>query len=54
MVGLLELSGQTKRAPLPTRMEIGAVYSGITAGRVAGLRLFPSWEEALEAAGLRE
>ena len=54
VVGLLELGGQTKRAALPMRMEIGAVYSGITDGRVAGLRLFPSWELALEAAGLRE
>ena len=54
VVGLLELSGQTKRAPLPMRMEIGAVYSGITDGRVAGLRLFPSWELALEAVELRE
>ena len=54
MVGLLELGGQTKRAPLPMRMEIGAVYSGITDGRVAGLRLFSSWELALEAAGLQE
>ena len=28
MVGLLELSGQTKRAALPMRMEIGVVYLG--------------------------
>ena len=54
VVGLLELSGQTKRAGLPVRMEIGAVYSGITDGRVAGLRLFSSWSGALEAASLRE
>src|SRR5215217_623286 len=54
VVGLLELSGQTKRAALPMRMEIGAVYSGITDGRVAGLRLFSSWSGALEEATLRE
>ena len=54
VVGLLELGGQTKRAALPMRMEIGAVYSRITDGRVAGLRLFSSWSGALEAAGLRE
>jgi ketosteroid isomerase-like protein len=54
VVGLLELSGQTKHAALPMRMEIGAVYSGITDGRVAGLRLFSSWSGALAAARLRE
>ena len=54
VVGLLELSGQTKHAALPMRMEVGAVYSGITDGRVAGLRLFSSWSGALAAAGLRE
>ena len=51
VVGLLELSGQTKRAVLPMRMEIGAVYSGIRDGRVAILRLFSSWSGALETAG---
>ena len=54
VVGLLELTGQTKLAALPMTMEIGAVYFGITEGRVAGLRLFSSWELALEAAGPRE
>ena len=54
VVGLLELNGQTKRAALPMRMEIGAVYSGITDGRVAGLRLFSTWSGALEAARLPE
>jgi ketosteroid isomerase-like protein len=51
VVGLLELSGQTKRAALPMRMEIGAVYSGITDGRVAGLRLFSSWSGAWKRPG---
>jgi hypothetical protein len=54
VVGLLELSGQTKRAALPMRMEIGAVYSGITDGRVARLRLFSSWSRALEAVRHRD
>lgn len=54
VVGFLELSGQMKRAVLPMRMEVGAVYSGITDGRVASLRLFPSWSRALEAARHRD
>jgi ketosteroid isomerase-like protein len=54
VVGLLELSGKTKRADLPMRMEIGAVYSRITNGRVARLRLFSSWSGALEAARERK
>jgi ketosteroid isomerase-like protein len=54
VVGFLELSGQTKRADLPMRMEIGAVYSRITNGRVARLRLFSSWSGALEAARERK
>ena len=53
VVGLLEISGETKSAVLPMRMEVGAVYSEIADGRVAGLRLFSTWSAALEAVGLR-
>ena len=54
MVALFELTGQTKDAALPMRMQIGAVFSGFADGRIARQRLFSSWELALEAAGLRE
>jgi ketosteroid isomerase-like protein len=54
VVALIELTGQTKSSAIPMRMQIGAVSSGFTDGRVARQRLFSSWEVALEAAGLRE
>jgi len=54
VVALLWLTGQTKRTAIPMRMEIGAAYSGLRDGRVARLRLFSSWPEALEAARQRE
>jgi ketosteroid isomerase-like protein len=54
VVALLALTGRTKRTSIPMRMEIGAIYSGLRDGRVARLRLFSSWPEALEAARLGE
>jgi ketosteroid isomerase-like protein len=54
VVALFELTGQTKDAALPMRMQIGAVFSGFADGRIARQRLFSSWDLALEAAGLRE
>jgi ketosteroid isomerase-like protein len=54
VVALFELTGQTKGSALPMRMQIGAVFSGFTDGRIGRQRLFSSWELALEAAGLRE
>ena len=54
VVALYELIGQTKGSAIPMRMQIGAVFSGFSGGRVAQQRLFSSWEAALEAAGLSE
>ena len=54
VVALYELTGQTKGSAIPMRMQIGAVFSGFSGGRVAQQRLFSSWEAALEAAGLSE
>ena len=54
VVALFELTGQTKGSALPMRMQIGAVFSGFTDGRIGRQRLFSSWELALEAVGLRE
>ncbi len=45
---------QTKGSAIPMRMQIGAVFSGFSGGRVAQQRLFSSWGAALEAAGLSE
>jgi ketosteroid isomerase-like protein len=54
VVALHELTGQTKDSAIPMTMQIGAVFSEFRDGRVAQQRLFSSWEDALEAAGLRE
>jgi ketosteroid isomerase-like protein len=54
VVALLELTGQTRGSGIPMRMQIGTVFSGFRDGRVARQRLMPSWEAALEAAGLPE
>ena len=54
VVALYELTGQTKGTAIPMRMQIGAVCSGFSGGRVAQWRLFSSWDAALEAAGLSE
>ena len=54
VVALIELTGETKSSAIPMRMQIGVVSSEFTDGRVARQRLFSSWEEALEAAGLEE
>ena len=53
VIALYELVGETKGSATPMRMQIGAV-SEFRDGRIAGQRLFSSWEGALEAAGLRE
>ena len=54
VISLYELVGQTKDSAMPMRMQIGAVFSEFRDGRVAQQRLFSSWDDALEAAGLRE
>ncbi len=54
VVCLNELTGRTKGSGIPMTMQIGAVFSEFEGGRVGSQRLFPSWESALEAAGLSE
>ena len=54
VVSLHELTGRTKGSGIPMTMQIGAVVSEFADGRIGAQRLFPSWESALEAAGLSE
>ena len=54
VVSLHELTGRTKGSGIPMTMRIGAVVSKFADGRIGAQRLFPSWESALEAAGLSE
>ena len=52
VVSLHAMTGRTKGSDIPMSMEIGAVVTGFADGRIGVQRLFPSWESALEAAGL--
>ena len=55
VVGLLELTGQTKRAALPMTMEIGAVYfrnHGRTGGRTAAVLQLGAGPRSRRAAGV--
>ncbi len=54
VVSLHALTGRTKDSGIPMMMQIGAVVTGFADGRIGAQRLFPSWESALEAAGLSE
>jgi ketosteroid isomerase-like protein len=54
VVSLHELTGRTKGSRIPMTMHIGAVVSEFADGRIGVQRLFPSWESALQAAGLSE
>jgi len=54
VVSLHALTGRTKDSGIPMTMQIGAVVSGFTDGRIGAQRLFPSWGSALEAAGLED
>ncbi len=53
VVALAVQRGITKEAGVPISARIGAVYSDFREnGMIGEVRYFPSWEEALEAAGL--
>jgi len=54
VVSLHALTGRTKDSGIPMMMQIGAVVTGFSGGRIGAQRLFSSWESALEAAGLEE
>ena len=54
VVMLGETVGRIKGSGVPIRQPLGAVYSDFRDGRIRRARFFPSWEEAVEAAGLPE
>ena len=54
VVSLHALTGRTKGSGIPMTMQIGTVVTGFADGRIGVQRLFPSWDSALEAAGLAE
>lgn len=54
VVALIWQSGRIKGSEEPVRQAIGAVYSVFRDGQIGATRFYRSWEEALEAAGLRE
>ena len=54
VVSLYELTGRTKGSGIPMTMQIGSVFSEFKDGRVARQDLFSSWEQAMEAARVRE
>ena len=54
VVSLCELTGRMKGSGIPMNMEIGAVFSEFKDERIGAQRLFPSWQSALEAAGLAD
>jgi ketosteroid isomerase-like protein len=49
-----EISGTIKGAGAPVHQPMGAVAWDFRDGKIGKASFFPSWEEALEAAGLRE
>ena len=55
VVALAVQRGVTKEAGVPISARIGAVYSDFRAnGEIGEVRFFPTWEETLQAAGLRK
>ena len=53
VVVLLRQSGSGKGSGVPVESVFGWIYT-VTEGRISRVRLFPSPEEALKAAGLSE
>ena len=48
------LAGKVRGSGNPIKQTIAATVSEFSEGRVGEIRLFVSWKEALEAAGLQE
>jgi ketosteroid isomerase-like protein len=49
-----EISGTIKGSNTPVRQPMGGVSWDFRGGKIGRARFFPSWEEALGAAGLQE
>jgi ketosteroid isomerase-like protein len=49
-----EIAGRTKGSAVPIRQPFGWVCSDFRGGQIGEARFFPTWREAIEAAGLSE
>ena len=54
VVALGEISGKIKGSDTPARQSMGSVSSDFRGDTIGRVKFFPSWKEALEAAGLSE
>ena len=54
VVALGEISGIIRGSDVPVRQPMGIIAWDFRGGKIGGSRFFPSWEQALEAVGLRE
>ncbi len=51
---LAEMTGETKDTGVSIRQPVGIIYSHFREGTYGEFRYFLTWQEAIEAAGLRE
>jgi len=51
VVALVEMTGQVKGSGIPLSRPLGLVVSDIHDGTLGAIRAYPTWEEALKAAG---
>ena len=49
-----ETTGRIKGSGVPIRQPLGMVWSGFRDGKIGDQRNFLTWQQALEAVGLRE
>ena len=54
MLLLGETAGRIKGSGVPIRQPLGVVHSDFRDGQVGETRAFLTWQQALEAVGLRE
>jgi ketosteroid isomerase-like protein len=54
VVALGEISGNIKGSNTPARQSMGSVSWDFRSGTIGRVKFFPSWNEALEAAGLAQ
>ena len=54
VVALIDMTGRIKHSGANISQRLGFVVSGFRDGTFRDVRAFPSWDEALEAAGLSE
>ena len=54
LVALGEISGIIRGSDVPVRQPMGIIAWDFRGGKIGKSRFFPSWEQALEAVGVRE